>query len=43
MIKAGGRTILSEIYKLTNFIWNKEEFPDVWRELIIVPFYKKEG
>jgi len=24
MIKAGGRTIHSEIYKLTNFIWKKE-------------------
>jgi len=43
MIKAVDRTIHSEIYKLTNFIWNKQEFPEVWKELIIVPFYKKKG
>jgi hypothetical protein len=28
MIKAGGRTIRSEIHKLTNSIWNKEELPE---------------
>jgi hypothetical protein len=42
MNKAGGRTIHSEIYKLTNFIWNKDEFPEVWKESIIVPFFKKK-
>jgi hypothetical protein len=26
--KAGGRTIRSEIHKLINSIWNKEEFPE---------------
>ena len=43
MSKAGGRTILSQIYKLTNFIWNKEEVPEVWKEWIILPFYKWKG
>jgi hypothetical protein len=27
LIKAGGRKIRSEIHKLINFIWNKEELP----------------
>jgi len=27
MIQAGGNTLHSEIYKLINSIWNKEEFP----------------
>jgi hypothetical protein len=31
MIKAGGRTILSEIHKLINSIWNKEELPERWK------------
>ena len=43
LIKAGGRTIHSEIYKLINFIWNKQELPEAWKELIIVPIYKKKG
>ena len=41
LIKAGGRTIHSEIYKLFNSIWNKEELPEERRELINVPIYKK--
>ena len=40
--KAGGITIHSEIYKLFNTIWNKEELPQGWKDSIIVPFYKKE-
>ena len=43
MIKPGGRTVHSEIFKLTNFSWNREELPEVWKELIIVPVYKKKG
>jgi hypothetical protein len=31
MIKAGGRTIHSEIHKLVNSIWNKEELPKEWK------------
>ena len=41
LIKAGGRTIRSEIHKLINSIWNKEELPEQWKESIIVPIYKK--
>jgi len=26
---------------LINFIWNKEELPEQWKESIIVPIYKK--
>jgi hypothetical protein len=40
LIKAGGRIIRSEIHKLIS-IWNKEEFPEEWKELVIVPIYKK--
>jgi hypothetical protein len=41
LIKAGGRTIRSEIHKLINSVWNKKEFPEQWKESIIVPIYKK--
>jgi len=40
LIKAGGRTICCEIHKLIISISNKEELPDEWKELIIVPIYK---
>jgi len=35
MIKAEGRKILSEILELINSIWNKEELPEEWKELIV--------
>jgi len=41
LIKTGGRTICSEIHKLTNSAWNKEELPVEWKESIIVHCYKK--
>ena len=41
LIKAEGRTIRSEIRKIINSIWNKEELPEEWKEFIIVPIYKK--
>jgi len=41
LMKAGGRTINCEIHKLIISIWNKEELPEEWKELIIVPIYKK--
>jgi hypothetical protein len=41
LIKAGCRTIRSEIYKLTNSVRNKEELPEEWRESVIVPIYKE--
>jgi len=31
----------AEIHKLIITIWNKEEFPEDWKESIIVPIYKK--
>jgi hypothetical protein len=41
LIKVGGRTISCEIHKLIIYIWKKEELPEVWKESIIVPIYKK--
>jgi hypothetical protein len=41
LIHAGGNTLCSEIHKLINCIWNKEELPEQWKESIIVPFCKK--
>jgi hypothetical protein len=37
LIKGGGRTICYEILKLLISIWNKEELPEEWKKLIIVP------
>ena len=31
----------SEIHKLVTSIWNKEEFPEEWKESSIVPIYRK--
>ena len=41
LIKAEGRKIRFEIHKLINFIWNKEELPEEWKESTIVYVYKK--
>jgi len=41
LIKAGGRTIRSEIHTLINSIWNKGELPEEWKESIIVSIYKE--
>jgi hypothetical protein len=41
LIPAGGEPLRSELHKLNNSIWNKEELPDQWKESIIVPIYKK--
>jgi hypothetical protein len=40
LIKTGGKTIRSEIHKLINSDWNKEELPEEWKESIILPAYK---
>ena len=42
LITASGSTIRSEILKIINSIWNKEEFPEEWKESIIVPIYEKD-
>ena len=41
LIKAGGRTIRSEIQKLINSIWNKEILPEEGKESIVVPICMK--
>jgi hypothetical protein len=41
LIKAEGRTTSSEIHKLNNPVWKKEELPEPWKESITVPIYKK--
>jgi hypothetical protein len=41
LIQAGGEMLLSAVHKLINYIWNKEELPDQWKESIIVPIHKK--
>jgi hypothetical protein len=40
-IKAEGETLYSEIHRLICCVWNEEEFPQQWKESIIVPIYKK--
>jgi hypothetical protein len=40
LIQAGSNTLRSDIHKLINCIWNKEELPDQWKESIITPIYK---
>ena len=39
LIKAGGKTIHSEIHKCINSIWNKEKLLEEWKESIIVAIY----
>jgi hypothetical protein len=41
LIHAGDEILLSEIHKLINSVWNKEELPDQWKESIIVPIHKE--
>jgi len=41
LIKASGRTIRSEIRQLTDYIWNKEDLSEEWKESITLPIYKK--
>jgi hypothetical protein len=40
LLQAGGNTLPSEIHKLINCIWKKEELLEQWKESIIVPIYK---
>jgi hypothetical protein len=41
LINAKCRTLRSEIHKLINSTWNKEELPEEWKESFVVPIYKK--
>jgi mannosyltransferase OCH1-like enzyme len=43
LIKAGGKTLCSEIHKLIHSTWKKEKLPQQWKESITVPIYKKGG
>jgi hypothetical protein len=36
-LKQGGRTICSEVHKLMNSVYNKEELPEEWKESTTVP------
>jgi hypothetical protein len=40
LMKAGGKTLCSEIHKLICSIWNKQELPQQWKESVI-PIHKK--
>jgi hypothetical protein len=42
LIWAGGEKLQSEIHKLINSIWNKEELPDQWKEHVTVLIYRKD-
>ena len=39
LIQAPGKTVSPEIYKLINSVWNKEDLPQQWKELITVPVH----
>jgi hypothetical protein len=41
LIQVGGETLHSEIPKLIKLIWNEEEVPHQWKELIVTPIHKK--
>jgi hypothetical protein len=41
LIKAGGKTLCSEIHRFIWSIWNKEELSQQWKESIIVPIHNK--
>jgi hypothetical protein len=41
LIEAGGETLVYEVQKLVNSIWNKEELPDNWKESVIVLIQKR--
>jgi len=41
LIKAGSRTTRSEIHKLINSTWNKEELPGDWKSLSLYLFIRK--
>jgi hypothetical protein len=38
-MQAGNKTLWSEINKLINSLWNKEELHDQWKEFIIVEYH----
>jgi hypothetical protein len=42
LIQTGDETVCAKIHnKVINYIWNKEELPDQWKEPVIVPVRKR--
>jgi hypothetical protein len=41
LIQVGAETLRSEVHKVTNCIWIKEELPQNWKKFIIIPDYGK--
>jgi hypothetical protein len=41
LVQARGKTLLPQIHKVSNSIWNKEELSDQWKESVILPVHKK--
>jgi hypothetical protein len=41
LIKAGSEILCSEIHKLIHSIWNKEELPQQWEDLLLYQFIKR--
>jgi hypothetical protein len=41
LIQAGGEALQSEIHKLINSVWSKEELTDQWKEFIIVAIWRR--
>jgi hypothetical protein len=41
LIQASNKTLHSEIHKLVNVIWDKEEVLQLWKESIIGTIYEK--
>jgi hypothetical protein len=42
LIQARGEILNSEIHKLINSVWNKEEISKRWKKSLIVPFDKQD-
>jgi hypothetical protein len=43
LIPAGGEILRSKIHELINYLWNKEELPDQWKESIIERTHRKDN
>jgi hypothetical protein len=42
LIKAGGNTSGSEVFKLIKSVWNKEKLPQQWKESTTAPIHTKD-
>jgi hypothetical protein len=42
LFQAVGETLVSVIQKFITSMWNKEEFPDHWKERVFVPVHEKD-